>query len=176
MKCSSIIKSIFIFIIVLSGKVSAQRITYTEPEKEDYRGMSFEIIGKISGNFLVYKTIRNTHVLCSYDNDMKLIERNNLGFMPDKVLNVDFISYPDFCYMIYQYQKRSTLRCMAVKFDAKGHQVGEPKLLDTTFVGIFSDNKIYNTINSEDKQKIIVYKIQKKNEKFNYTTVLFNSI
>lgn len=153
----------------------SQRITYSEPERDDSKGMSFEIIGKVSGNFLVYKTIRNIHVICAYDNDMKLSEKSSLGFMPDKVLNVDFIAYPDFFYMIYQYQRKSILRCMAVKFDAKGHQVGEQMQLDTTFIGFFADNKIYNTINSEDKQKIMVYKIQKKYEKYTYTTVLFDS-
>ena len=176
MNANKIIYPILLLLFNLFGiAVCAQKITYTEPDREDSRGMSFEIIGKINGNYLIYKTIRNEHVISVYDNDMKLVERNRLSIIPDKVLNVDFIAYPDFCYMIYQYQRRSILNCMAVKFDSKGHQVGEPKLLDTTSIGFFSENKIYNTVFSEDKQKIVVYKIQKRNEKFHYTTLLFNS-
>ena len=169
------IKILLFFFLITPLLGIGQRITYTEPERDDSRGMAFEIIGKINGNFLVYKNIRATHFICVYDDDMKLVAKNNLTFLPDKVLNVDFIAYPDFCYMIYQYQRRSILKCMAVKFDSKGQQVGDAKLLDTTFIGFFADNKIYNTINSEDKQKIIVYKIQKKYEKYTYTTVLLNS-
>lgn len=164
----------FIFQFAFQFLGISQRITLSEPERDDYKGMSFEIIGKINGNFLMYKNIRNTHFISVYDNNMKLIQKENLNYLPDKLLNVDFISYPDYCYMIYQYQRRNVLRCMALKFDSKGQRMGEAKMLDTTYIGLFSDNKIYNTVNSEDKQKIVVYKIQKKYDKFNYTTLLFN--
>jgi hypothetical protein len=63
---------------------------------------------------------------------------------------------------------------MAAKINGDGKKIGEPVELDTTYINFFSDNKIYSTISSEDKQKIMVYKIQKKNDKFNFTTALFN--
>ena len=63
---------------------------------------------------------------------------------------------------------------MAVKFDGNGKKVGEALEIDTTAISIFSDNKIYSTVFSEDRQKIMVYKIQKKNEKFNFSTALYN--
>lgn len=153
---------------------NSQRITYSEPEREDSRTLDFEVIGKVSGNFLVYKNIRNKYAVSVYDNEMKLKERVNLDFIPEKTINVDFIAYPDFAYLIYQFQKRSILHCMAVKLDGQGKLMGNPVQLDTTFISVFADNKIYSTIFSEDKQKIMIYKIQKKNDKFYFTTHLYD--
>ena len=153
----------------------SQRITYSQPENEDSRSLDFEIIGKVSGNFLVYKNVRNRYAVSVYNNDMGLKERVNLDFMPDKTLNAEFIAYPDFSYIIYQYQKRNILHCMAAKIDGNAKKIGEPVELDTTQISIFTDNKIYNMVNSEDKQKIMIFKIQKKYDKFNFKTLLFNS-
>lgn len=153
----------------------AQQITYSEPERDDSRSINFEVVGKISGNFVVYKNIRTKNAVSVYDNDMHLKQRVDLDFIPDRTINVDFIAYPDYFYVVYQYQRRSILYCMAEKMDGEGKKLGEPVQLDTTFINVFADNKIYNTIFSEDKQHIMIYKIQKKNEKFNFTTLSFNS-
>ena len=152
----------------------AQKITYSEPEKDDSRSLQFEVIGKVGGNFQVFKSIRNKFAVSVYDNDMKLKDRVDLDFLPEKTINVDFVAYPDFCYLVYEYQKRSVLHCMAAKIDADGKRVGEPVELDTTYIGVFADNKIYSTIHSDDRQQIMIYKIQRRNDKFHFTTLLFN--
>lgn len=165
-----------IFLMLILPLVSiCQRISYSAPENDDARTLDFDIIGKVSGNFLVYKNIRNRYAVSVYDNEMGLKERVTLDFMPDKTLNAEFVAYPEFAYIIYQYQKRNILHCMAVKIDGNAKKIGEPVELDTTQIGIFTDNKIYNMVNSEDKQKIMIFKIQKRNEKFNFKTLLFNS-
>ncbi len=169
-------KSILIFFSVglLSFKSFSQQITYSLPESDDTRSLDFDIIGKIKGNFLVYKHVRSNYGIAIYDNAMKLKDRVDLDFLPDRTMNVDFVAYPDFAYIIYQYQKRNILHCMAASIDGNGKILKEPFEVDTTYISFFSDNKIYNTINSEDKSKIMIYKIKKKNDKFNFTTLLLN--
>ena len=154
--------------------VYSQQINYSQPESNDIRSLNFEIIGKISNNFLVYKYIRNSNEISVYDNSMKLLDKIDLRFMPDKTLNVDFVAYPDFAWLIYQFQKRNVIHCMAVKINGEGKLLTDPVELDTTQLSFFSDNKIYSTIHSEDKSKIMIYKIQKKNDRYNFTTLLFN--
>ena len=168
-------RSLLFICLLLPFVGICQRISYSTPENDDARSVDFEIVGKVSGNFLVYKNTRNRHAVSVYDNDMKLKEKVNLDFMPDKTLNAEIVAYPDFFYLIYQYQKRNVLNCMGVKLDGNGKKTGEPILLDTTHISIFADNKIYSMVNSEDKQKIMIYKIQKKYDKFNFTTLLFNA-
>ncbi len=160
----------------LSLKSVAQKIAYSEPEKEDSRRTDFEIIGKLGENYLVFKNNRSDNAISIYDNSMKLVERVDLDFLPERWINVDFVAYPDFAYVIYQYQKKSVVHCTMVKLDPKGHKIGEPIDVDTTQIGWATSNKIYNTLVSEDKQKIMVFKINSKNQKnFLFTTQLFNS-
>jgi len=169
-------KSIIIFFIfsLVSFPSISQQITYSQPESEDIRSLDFEIIGKVSGNYLVYKNLRNKYAISVYDNQMKSKDKVDLDFMPDKTINADFIAYPDFAYIIYQFQKRNILHCMAAAIDGNGKLIKTPFELDTTQINFFADNKIYSAANSEDKSKIMIYKIQKKNDKFNFTTLLFN--
>ncbi len=167
----------FLFIAALLGfsvPVHAQTVSYSDYENDDGRDINFEIIGKMKGNFLVYKNLRWKHKLSIFDKDMNTKEIIMLDFLPEKTLNVDFIAYPDFFYMIYQYQKRNIVHCMGIKMDGDGHKLSEPVELDTTQISLFAENKIYSTINSEDKQKIMVFKIQKKNEKIHLVTLLFD--
>ena len=158
--------------------VSAQKIVYSEPDKDDTRRLNFEIAGRIGGNFLIYKNVRNTSWIAVLDNDMKQIARVEQDYVPDndRMINVDFFPYNDFCYMIYQYQKRSIIYCMAAKIDGNGKKIGDIIQLDTTQIGFAANNKIYSALSSEDKNKIIVFKINSKNRK-NYivTTLLMDN-
>ncbi|MGN6540615.1 MAG: hypothetical protein ACTHKY_07380 [Ginsengibacter sp.] len=164
----------FFILMIFCSAVYSQQITYTQPEPQDSRALDFQIIGKINDNFLIYKNIRSNYSICTYDNSMRLLNRINMNFMPEKTLNVDFVLYPDFAYMIYQYQRRNTIYCEAVKINSDGKLLSDPVQLDTTHINFFANNKIYSSIYSEDKSKIMIYKIQRKNGRFNFTTLLFN--
>ncbi len=163
----------FLLILVLSCFAlagTAQKITYSEPDRDDGRGISFEIIGKFGNNFIIYKNLRDNHYLSLYDNNMKAGEKQKLGFLPDKIINADFLVYPDFFYMFYQYQRRNVVYCMAAKFDGFGKKIGEPIQMDTTEIGFFASNKMYSVVYSEDKQKIIALKVNTKSEKRHIVT------
>lgn len=159
---------------IFSFPLFSQKITYSQPQTSDLRSMNFDVMGKIEGNFLVYKNNRNRYSISVYDNAMNLTNDVNLKFLPEKVLNVDFIAYPDFAWLIYQFQKRNVLHCNAVKINGEGKLLTDPIELDTTTLSFFADNKIYSTISSEDKSRIMIFKIQKRNDKYNFTTLLFN--
>src|SRR5882724_5108303 len=118
---------LFALLTVGSISVSAQKIVYSEPEKDDTRRLNFEIAGKIGGNFLIYKNIRNKSWIAVMDNDMREIARAEQDYVPDndRMINTDFFAYGDFCYMIYQYQKHSIVHCSAVKIDGNGKKMGD---------------------------------------------------
>jgi hypothetical protein len=167
-----------VLVLVLSGfAASAQRIVYSEPDREDSRRLNFEIIGKINGNFLIYKAIRNKNWIAILDNDMKQIATVDQNFLPpnDRVINVDFFAYPDFAYMIFQYRKKNIIHCAATKIDGNGKQIGDLIELDTTQVNFGADNRIYSVITSEDKSKIMIFKINSKNKKrYMFTSMLMD--
>src|SRR4029453_16853287 len=92
-----------ICVMVIADILQAQRIVYSDPEKDDSRRMVFEIIGKIDGNFLIYKNLRSKNWITIYDNDMKEVSKVVLDFIPeDHLITIDFFSYNDFFYSIYQ--------------------------------------------------------------------------
>ncbi|MDQ6813470.1 MAG: hypothetical protein M3040_07040 [Bacteroidota bacterium] len=154
---------------------NAQRVIYSEPDKNDYRQTEFEIIGKVGGNLLIYKNTRNSYAISVYDLDMKQKERVKLDFLPDRIINADFLAYSDYCYMFYQYQKRNVVYAMAAKITADGKIVDKPVVMDTTEIGFLASNKIYSTVNSDDKEYIALFKINSKHEEnFLLTTSIFN--
>ena len=167
----------FFFLLSLFNSVNAQRILISEPDRDDSRKMDFEIIGKMGNNYLIYKSIRNESFICLYDNEMKMIKKVKHEYLPDdKMINVDFFAYPEHIYAVYQYERRNIVHCAAVKLDGMGQKISDPVELDTTSLGGSGNNKIYTVLASEDKQKIIIFKINSKNrENFIITTKLYNN-
>jgi hypothetical protein len=164
-----------ILVSAFSSVGQGPRIVYTEPEREDSRRTEFDIIGKVGGNYLVYKNNRNDHAISVYDEEMKLKDRVKLDYIKDRWINMDFVAYQNHFYMIYQYQQRNTLYCVGVKLDANAQKMGEPFELDTTHIGFAANNKIYSTVNSDDKQRIMIFKVNSRNQKnFFFTTLLFD--
>ncbi len=171
-------KWIFFLVLISFGlRSQGQKIVYSEPDRDDTRRMNFEIVGKIEGNFLVYKNVRNKNWITVLDNDMKQISRVEQDYVPDndRMINADFFPYTDHAYMIYQYQKKNVVYCMASKIGGDGKQIGEVMELDTTQIGFATDNKIYSVLTSEDKSKISVFKINSRNKKlYHMTTILLD--
>ena len=91
----------WLFILVLcamSSLASAQRIVYSTSERDDTRKMNFDIVGKIDGNFLVYKNIRNNNSIVLFNDDMQQIAKVDQDYLPDydRMINVDFFAYSNF--------------------------------------------------------------------------------
>jgi len=156
---------VVIFVFVSGLILRAQRIVYSDPDRDDNRRMNFEIIGKINGNFLIYKNLRNKNWIDILDNDMKEVNKVYLDYMPeDRLINVDFFPYNDFFYAIYQYQKKNIVYCEAAKIDGNGKKISDVIELDTTHIGFAANNKIYSVISSEDKNLLMVFKINSRNK------------
>ena len=171
-------KSIAIWVLSLFLGISGiwgQKIVYSEPDRDDARTLNFEIVGKMSGNVLIYKNYRDLHYMTVYDTDMKMTEKNRLEFMPEKVVDVELVQYSDFIYLYYQFQKRGIQYAMAVKLDAHGKKMSEPVVLDTTNMAGSNSNKVYTFLTRENKQQVLVFKISTKNDKAHLlTSLLFN--
>jgi hypothetical protein len=155
---------------------NAQKIFYSEPDHNDQKSLNFDIVGKINNHYLIYKNYRADNYVSVFDAEMKLVENVALDFVPDKLLGTDIITYKDFFYLFYQYQKHGIAYVKAAKIDGNGKIIGEPLALDTTSINSYSDNRIYNILSSEDKHYIAVFKINSKNnDKYFLKTSLFDN-
>ena len=89
-----------ILMIAISLPALAQKIVYSEVDNDDSRRMQFEVIGKVSGNFLVYKGTKSKNYISVYNNEMEQVAREVLDYIPnDKLINIDFFPYSDFTYL-----------------------------------------------------------------------------
>ena len=126
-------------------------------------------MGKINGNFVIYKSIRNKNTIAILDNEMKQIKSVEHDYLPsnNRGTNVGFLAFPDFAYMFFQYRKKNIIYCAVAKIDGNGERVGDVMELDTSQVssGAGSDDKVYSAVISEDKSKIMVFKINSRNKK-----------
>jgi len=175
MKNIKYIGGILLVIIAFSHLAQAQKIDYSLVDREDVRDMSFEILGKLNNNIIIYKNYRNRHAISLYDNDMQQKSRVDLSFLPEKIINVDFITYNDFAYMIYQHQKRNSIFCSMVKINGDGKIMTDPIDLDTTQITGNNENKVYSLVNSDDKKKIMLFKIKRDSERdYFFTTMLYD--
>lgn len=166
---------LFIFVTLFSTAGGfAQTITYSEIERSDNRNANFEIIGRFNDNFLIYKNIYKRQEFTVYNNDMSIKENVKLDYVSDKTENIDFISYPDHVFMIWQYQKGGTFTCKGAKVDGAGKLIGEVTDMDTTRFGIFTNPPSYDLTWSEDKKKILLYKTQSRNDTYYLTAKVYD--
>ena len=70
MKIIKTIVPAIIFLLAVSS-ATAQRIFYSEPDRDDLRQLKFEVMGKYGNNYLVYKNMRSRHFIAVYDAEMK---------------------------------------------------------------------------------------------------------
>lgn len=73
----------------------------------------------------------------SFDNEMIQLSKTEQTYIPnnDRVVNIDFFPYTDYCYVIYQYQKKNVVYCMAARVDGNGNWAAEPVELDSAHIG-----------------------------------------
>jgi len=84
------------------AQAQVSQIVYSEPDREDGRRTNFEIIGKMNGNFLVFKNNNTNNAISIYDSTMRSERRIQLTFMPDRYINIDFVAYPDYFLVFYE--------------------------------------------------------------------------
>jgi hypothetical protein len=160
--------------LLITVATQAQKVTFSEPVREDTRDINFEVIGKVNNHILIFKNVRWKYAISLYDEDMKFIEKVPLDFMPEKTYNVDYAYVGDRIHMVYQVQKRGVVYCYAATLDQNAKPIGEPVQIDTTDLGNVSDNNIYSTILSEDRKRIMVFKLHRRNNNLFLGTQLFN--
>src|SRR6185437_1478564 len=107
---------IFLFVLLstFSTVVFSQEITYSEPESQDSRTLDFQIIGKIDGNFLVYKK-RNTIYCMAFKlnaegkllTDPIQLDTTHINFLADNKIYSTAFSEDKSQIMIYKIQRQN---------------------------------------------------------------------
>ena len=77
----------WILLACLPVTLFAQRITYSEADREDIRQLRFDVLGKIGNQYFVYKNNHSKHYISVYDQDMRMVKNTNLDVLNDRLIN-----------------------------------------------------------------------------------------
>ncbi len=170
------LKIILFLFFANSIQLYAQKITYSKVHSgEANRNAQIEILGKVGANYIVFKKIGWRNIIQVFNQDMKELSNDRLKFIPDNINGADFIVYPDYFLMVYQYQKSGVLYCNAARFDANAQLIGSTFTLDTIRIGSRSPNDIYSMTYSDDKANVLIYKMYERNEKLNFMAKIYDA-
>ena len=136
----------------------SQNITFSELDDHDNPKMAYEIIGRFDHHYLVYKSEKRKHFICIYDESMKWVESKALDIIPDKIIDLDIVKSKDRFHIVWEEQHGCVISCYAATFNPDAALMYQPVLLDTTEISWTSEKKIYTTVYSDDKSKLLIYK------------------
>lgn len=162
------------FFISAFSSAFAQEIVYSDYNNEDNREINFEILGKQGVHYVIYKNVRWKHMLALYDDNMRMVKSFRMPFIHDRTFNINFVTYPDYFYIIYQYDKNNTVYCKMVKMDNDGNKIEGPVFLDSGRIWPRQDRNIYSNTFSENKQHILLYKMINEDDKISVMTKVYD--
>ncbi len=166
---------IFILFLHLPVLPRAQQIIYATAEKGGRRS-DFEIIGKVSDNFVIFKNGPSETSILLYDDNMQLLNRVPLPIpvVPEKSIYLDFIAFEQFFYVLCEYQKKNIVFLSAIKIEGQGKKMSGMIGIDSTLVDASNTDKIYTKIISEDHRRWMILKVATNNSGYSFTTFLFD--
>ncbi len=160
-------KSIFSLSIALLALVQiswAQSYVVSGIEKTDKEGMQYEVLGKLGKNYWIYKKNGSISTIAQYNDQMQLVKQNDLTFLPAQVQQIEFVKRAEKLFAFYQFQNNKTVYAALATLNADGQLQGDPIVLDTAQnIRPGSRAKIFNLIESDDHQKILLFSVNTSN-------------
>ena len=160
-------KRIFIVCSMLFAFVQlswAQSYVVSGIEKTDKEGMQYEVLGKIGSHYWIFKKNGTVSTIAQYNEQMQLVRQNDLTFLPAQVQQIEFFKRDQQLFAFYQFQNNKTVYAALATLNADGQLKSEPVILDTAQnIRPGSRAKIFNLIESDDHQKIMLFSVNTSN-------------
>jgi hypothetical protein len=152
------------FILAGLQVVAAQSYVLSGIEKTDKDQMQYEVLGKVDGRYWIYKNNEGIATIAQYDGQMKLVQQNDLSFLPKKLNAIEFVTKSNRVYAFYQFQSATTMYAMVAELDEKAQLIGSPIIVDTAEkIRPGSTTKIFNLIESQDRSKLLLFSVNTTN-------------
>ncbi len=156
--------SLSIILLVLFQTSWAQSYVVSGIEKTDKEGMQYEVLGKMGKHYWVYKKNGSVSTIAQYNDQMQLVKQNDLTFLPAQVKQIEFVKRADQLFAFYQFQNNKTVYAALATLNGDGQLKAEPIILDTAQnIRPGSNVKIFNLIESDDHQKIMLFSVNTSN-------------
>ncbi len=155
-----------LLLIVIVLPLSAQKVTVADEIniRNDY---SYDLLGKISENLILYRDKRNEHIITVYDQNLRKKREKELEFEKRRV-NVHYVAAGDTTFkFVYSYREKDTTYYKVRDYDALAVMTDSLTLFKSTDKGL---PKRYRNVTSEDKSKTALFSFE-KNEIVNIVVI-----
>ncbi len=162
-----IIVSLCLLFLLFDSK--AQEVVYSRYDHFNYQTDAYTVVGMTGGYLFTY--LRNTDAaqLDAYDDSMKKVATIILDFLPSRIYNIRFVTYPDKILVLYQGLESNKVVQYAALLDKFGMLQGKPLELGQTKTGLFGATKTYYlSAVSDDKKHILIYTVKNKNRSIEF--------
>lgn len=152
------LKFLWCIIFILPFTLYAQDILVSEdmPLRND---VSYELIGELRGNILLYHNRSTEHEIQCFDPRMQLDWSKELEFERRTAKTLGLIPYGDHFYIFYHYRRKGNTLLKVHKYDAGANLKDSTLVNDYGFLFFTPDFEI---VRSEDRSKVLVFFIEKQ--------------
>ena len=156
-----------ILLLCLFGlRVCSQELFYSPAESGVDNLLKYEAIGRVGKNILIYREIKNQHLVSIFDNSMNLVRKVELTILPKDVLGIEFVNTGNTVVLIFQYMVKSKLFVAATNIDDDLKMVEEPKLLDSLLIEDINEFPLFQVITNPVKSLFMLTYLQESEETF----------
>ena len=172
-------RKLFVYILLfwVSGlTVNAQELFYSPAETGVDNLLKYEAVGRVGKHILIYRELKDQHVISVFDNNMSLVRKVDLSILPKDVLAVDFVNVGAKANMIYQYLLKDKLFMAYTSVDEEGKVVSDPVVLDSAFIENIGEFPLFQVVVNPTRTMFMLIYLQSANEQLTrMTTVLYDS-
>lgn len=159
------IRSFFLFFLLLMAQLGhSQEIHFTPLESGNEKGMTYDIIGRLGRNLMIYRSFKNDHSISIYNDSMVQIRKADITFLPRQLAKIDFINTSDAVYLFFQHLHYDVLYCSVAKFNLDAKLVSEPTLLDSIVLEEPRKIKLFSFIANANRSHIMTYTKRSEND------------
>ncbi|MCB0634513.1 MAG: hypothetical protein R2824_36120 [Saprospiraceae bacterium] len=144
--------------LILPFTLYSQDILVSEdmPLRND---VSYELIGELRGNILLYHNRNTEHEIQCFDPKMHLDWSKELEFERKTAKTLGLITHDDHFYILYHYRKKGNTLLKVHKYDAGANLKDSTLVFDYGFLFFTPDFEI---VRSEDRSKVLIFFIEKQ--------------
>jgi hypothetical protein len=151
-------KFFWCILFILPYTLYSQDILVSEdmPLRND---VSYELIGELRGNILLYHNRNTEHEIQCFDPRMQLDWSKELEFERKTAKTMGVFSYGDDFYIFYHYRKKGNTLVKVHRYDAGANLKDSSLVFDYGYLFFTPDFEI---VRSEDRSKVLIFFVEKQ--------------
>ncbi|CAN5192452.1 hypothetical protein BH09BAC1_BH09BAC1_27320 [soil metagenome] len=157
MKYGAHILIVLLALVCGSGRVCAQEVVTSEPQKLSSKTPNLRILGKNNEGIIIYKFGKGVDIVEAYNSNLMLKWSQNLSIKQENSSIDEIFLYPEYSLAFFKTQDKTNTVVFAQKLSSKFKGDGKFTVMDTLFHSSTDVNARMKIIHSQDKGHVAMY-------------------